>query len=177
MNKKKIALAITGPTGAGKSTLTEKLAKQLERCVNIDADHIKHMLAGGFYYDRAAPENPKSRGFSEWELVGESIGLLARNFQENDYDVIINGYLDKPAWLEIQKYLNFTYKVLLLPSFQAVVTRDKLRHADYGMGETTVAEHHAHFSGDNFFKDFIKIDSTDLSVEQTLDEIKKVLKV
>ena len=75
----KFILAITGPSGAGKSTVGEKLAKQLDKCVNIDADHIKHMVVSGFYYDRANPEDEKEWGFNEWALVGESIGLLAQN--------------------------------------------------------------------------------------------------
>jgi adenylate kinase family enzyme len=42
-------LAITGPAGAGKSTVGEKIAKSFRRCVNIDADHIKHMIVSGFH--------------------------------------------------------------------------------------------------------------------------------
>mgnify|MGYP003591616781 FL=1 len=48
MNSDTFVLAITGPTGSGKSTVSEKLAKQIDRCVNIDADHIKHMIVSGF---------------------------------------------------------------------------------------------------------------------------------
>ena len=44
-------LALTGPAGSGKSTIAEKLAKQIDRCVNIDADHIKHMIVSGFFKD------------------------------------------------------------------------------------------------------------------------------
>ena len=44
-------LALTGPAGSGKSTIAEKLAKQIDRCANIDADHIKHMIVSGFFKD------------------------------------------------------------------------------------------------------------------------------
>ena len=37
-------LAITGPAGSGKSTVATRLAKQIEKCVNIDADYVKHMV-------------------------------------------------------------------------------------------------------------------------------------
>lgn len=60
-------LAITGPTGAGKSTVGESVAKKLEHCVNIDADHIKHMLVSGFYVDEANPDDPKG-----WVFVSGS---------------------------------------------------------------------------------------------------------
>ena len=92
-------LALTGPAGSGKSTIAEKLAKQIDRCVNIDADHIKHMIVSGFFKD-----DKKAGGwsFSEWGLVGDSIGILVANFHKEDYRVVINGYIDEPAWTNIE---------------------------------------------------------------------------
>lgn len=73
----KFVLAVTGPTGSGKSTVGERIAKSFERCVNIDADHIKHMIVSGFY-----EYNSMSRGGGSTQrgLVDDSIGLLAANF-------------------------------------------------------------------------------------------------
>jgi adenylate kinase family enzyme len=168
-------LAITGPSGAGKSTVGEKLAKQLDKCVNIDADHIKHMIVSGFYYDRANQEDEKEWGFNEWALVGESIGLLAQNFQRHGYDVIINGYIDAPAWEEIQKLVTITHKVLLLPSIDTAKELDSGRREDVQQGEAAVERHHVHFSTDTFFKDFTTIDTTNHSVDETVNEVQKVL--
>jgi ABC-type cobalamin/Fe3+-siderophores transport system ATPase subunit len=168
-------LAITGPSGAGKSTIGEKLAKQLERCVNIDADHIKHMIVNGFYYDRVNPQDEKKWGFSEWALVGESIGLLAQNFLKHGYDVVINGYIDAPAWEELQKLVTITHKVLLLPNVNTAKVRDLSRREDVRQGAAAVERHHVHFSTDNFFKDFITIDTTNHSVGETIKEVREVL--
>lgn len=171
-------LAITGPSGAGKSTVGEKLAKQLDKCVNIDADHIKHMIVSGFYYDRANPEDEKEWGFNEWALVGESIGLLAQNFQKHGYDIIINGYIDAPAWEELQKLVTITHKVLLLPSVDTAKVRDLSRREEVQQGEAAVERHHVHFSTDNFFKDFTKLDTTSHTVDETVRHIKtQVLKL
>ena len=41
-------LAITGPAGSGKSTTASRLAKDINQCVNIDADVVKHMIVNGF---------------------------------------------------------------------------------------------------------------------------------
>ncbi len=109
----KFVIAITGPAGSGKTTVADKLAKQLDRCVNIDADHIKHMIVSGFFFE-LNPDGTKKWGFNQWELVGDSIGLLAHNFQESGYSIIINGYLDEPAWEHIAKHVHFTHKFLLL---------------------------------------------------------------
>lgn len=171
MSDNPIVLAITGPSGAGKSTIGEELAKQLDQCVNIEADHIKHMIVSGFYKDDSAG----GWGFSQWGLVGDSIGLLACNFLNSGYSVIINGYIDEPAWTNIQKHVAFTHKVLLLPHLDALTSRDAGRREDVRMGAEVVSEHHKHFSTDEFLSDFMKLDTTNHSVDETIAEILKVI--
>lgn len=158
-------LAITGPTGSGKSTIGEKVAKSLDRCVNIDADHIKHMIVSGFYKDDT---NPGGWGFNQWGLVGDSIGLLAANFLKEGYNVIINGYIDEPAWSNIEKQVSITHKVLLLPQINTVISRDSGRHEDVAMGEASVKEQHVTFSTDNFYDDFEKLDTTNHTIEESV---------
>jgi predicted kinase len=164
-------LGITGPTGSGKSTVAEKVAKQIDQCVNIDADHIKHMLVGGFYKDDSAG----GWGFNQWGLVGDSIGLLASNFLKEGYSVIINGYIDEPAWTNLQKHISLTHKILLLPHLDTVTQRDAGRNEDVRMGDAAVKEHHIHFSSDNFFQDFIKLDTTDHTEEETVSKILEIV--
>lgn len=172
MSEDTFVLAITGPTGSGKSTVAEKLAKQIDRCVNIDADHVKHMIVSGFYKDG---NNPGGWGFNQWGLVGDSIGLLAANFLKEGYKVIINGYIDEPAWTNIQKQITLTHKVLLLPHLDTVTQRDAGRNEDVRMGDKVVAVHHTHFSNDDFLQDFIKLDTISHTIKQTVDEISNLL--
>jgi predicted kinase len=164
-------LVVTGPTGSGKSTVAEKTAKQINRCVNIDADHIKHMIVSGFYKDDSAG----GWGFNQWGLVGDSIGLLAANFLKEGYSVIINGYIDEPAWTNLQKHVAPTHKVLLLPHPDIVISRDAGRNEDVRMGNDAAKEHHYHFSNDSFFQDFIKLDSTNHTEDETVNEILKIV--
>ncbi|MEX2006833.1 MAG: AAA family ATPase [Candidatus Saccharimonadales bacterium] len=172
MTDETFVLAITGASGSGKSTVAEKLAKQIDHCVNIDADHIKHMVVSGFYKDE---KNPAGWGFNQWGLVGDSIGLLADNFLKEGYKVIINGYLDKPAWTNLQKHLAITHRVLLLPKLETVTQRDAGRREDARMGGEAVGEHHSHFSNDNFFQDFIKLDTTDHTLDETVSKILEIV--
>ncbi len=166
----RFVLAITGPSGSGKSTVAEGLAKQLKQCVNIDADHIKHMIVSGFSYE-LKPDGTKKWGFNQWELVGDSLGLLTRNFLDNSYNVIINGYLDEQAWLELQKHVILTHKVVLLPHIDMAVKRDSERSGDLAMGKSMVEEHHDYFSNNRFYRDFVKIDSTNHNTEETVHMI------
>lgn len=162
-------LAITGPTGSGKSTTASRLAKEISQCVNIDADVVKHMIVNGFIYG-SDPE-----GIPQWELLGTNIGMLAKNFRDAGYNVIINGYINEPAWKSIQKHVTLDHKVLLLPHIETVTERDAGRREDYQMGAEAIQEHHDYFSSSSFYDDFVKIDSTEHSVDETISEIKGLL--
>jgi len=162
-------LAITGPAGSGKSTTASRLAKDINQCVNIDADVVKHMIVNGFIY----ADTPE--GIPQWQLLGTNIGVLAKNFQEAGYNVIINGYINKPAWKNIQKHVALDHKVLLLPHIDEVVQRDAGRHEDYQMGAEAIQVHHDYFSSSSFYDDFIKIDSTEHSIDETIATIKEML--
>lgn len=167
-------IAITGPTGSGKTTIGEALAKHLDKCVNIDADHIKHMIVSGFHKDDS---NAGGWSFNEWALVGESIGMLAKNFNEKGFSVIINGYVDEPAWSEIQKHITLDHKILLLPDAHTNKQRDAGRLEDIRMGEASVDEHHNHFQTEAMYNDFTKLDTSDETIEQTIDKVMEIIKV
>jgi cytidylate kinase len=169
---KQFVLAITGPAGSGKSTVGEKVAKKLERCVNIDADHVKHMIVSGFYKDE---NNPAGWGYNQWELVGDSIGLLVANFLKEGYNVIINGYLDEASWPNIEKHAEITHKVLLLPNLDTLVDRDASRSGDAVMGKQAVTQHHDTFSNSSFYKSFTPIDTSNHTVDETVNEILKII--
>lgn len=163
-------LAITGPAGSGKSTIASTLSKQIEQCVNIDADVVKHMIVNGFVYGN------KPEGIAQWKLLGTNIGMLTKNFHEAGYGVIINGYINEPAWENIHKYVTLTYKVLLLPHVDTVTERDAGRHEDYRQGEETIKEHHDYFSNASFYDDFVKIDSTSHTIDETIGEIMAIIR-
>lgn len=130
------------------------------------------MIVSGFYENNAMPGGG---GFTEWELTGESIGLLAQNFLNAGHSVVINGYLDKGAWAHLERHVNLPYKILLLPQLSTVLEWDSGRNEDVKMGLEAVKEHHAHFSTDDFYRDFIILDSTHQTAEQTVVEILSIL--
>jgi adenylylsulfate kinase-like enzyme len=166
---KPFILAITGPTGSGKTTTASELAEQIDRCVNIDADTVKHMIVTGFIY------GDSGAGIPQWELLGTNIGMLAKNFQEAGFNVIINGYINERAWKNIQEHVALTHKVLLLPHVDTNIQRDAGRHADIKMGGETVKVHNDYFSNTSIYDDFTQLDSTEHSIEETVHIIKEML--
>ena len=93
-------IAITGPTGSGKTTTAQLLAQKIDKSVNIDADHVKHFIVNGFVYDSS------ETGIDQWKLLGSNIGMLAKSYLDQNYTVIINGYINEPAWGEITKVID-----------------------------------------------------------------------
>ena len=162
-------VAITGPAGAGKSTVASKLAEKIDRCVNIDADHVKHFIVNGFVYD----ETPE--GVIQWKLLGQNISILARSFLDAGYNVIINGYINEPAWKQIARHITLTHKILLLPELDTVKMRDVGRSKDIAMGAEAVTTHHDYFSTADFYDDFIRLDTTKHDIDQTGSIIKDKL--
>lgn len=162
--------AITGPTGAGKSTVTQELAKHLSNAVNIDVDQVKHFIVSDFRYEDG------DSGIDQWRLLGKNIGMLAKNFHDDGYDVIINGYLRQSSWEEMSRHIEFTHKILLLPDVETVLKRDKGRNHDDQMGDQAVKDHHAFFSSEQY-SDFQKINSADQTIDETVREIMNLLSV
>ncbi|MBI2798501.1 (d)CMP kinase [Candidatus Saccharibacteria bacterium] len=64
MTANKFVVAITGPTGSGKSAVAKRLAKQIPDCANIEVDNIKHFLVSGFKYD-ILPDGKKKWRFEQ----------------------------------------------------------------------------------------------------------------
>jgi adenylate kinase family enzyme len=162
-------LAITGPAGAGKSTVARKVARIVEKCVDIDVDYMKAFIVNGFIYD----ETPE--GIKQWRLLGENIGIVAKNFVDAGYNVIVNGYLDESAWQNIEKFVAFTDKMLLMPHIKANIDRDMQRVGDLVMGEETILRHHDYFSTNGYYGDYIKLDTTDHTTEDTVRDILNII--
>lgn len=162
-------IAITGPTGSGKSTVSLALAKRIDRCVYIEVDHIKHMIISGFHKSKKN-DGKVAWTYSEWMLVGETIGKISSNFLNHDFSVVIGGYMHSEGWEELEKHVDITLKVTLNPSKETIKIRDSERDDKYYMGEEAIEEHLDYLSNPKF-SSFRQLDSSEQSVDETVDEI------
>ncbi|MEI8188027.1 MAG: hypothetical protein WCG30_03745 [Candidatus Saccharibacteria bacterium] len=169
-----IVIAITGPTGSGKTSVSLALAKKLDKCVFIEVDHVKHMILCGFH--KEIDENgAEIWQYSEWRLLGETIGQMSSNFTRNGFNVVIGGYLNVESWEEIEKYSKIDYRILLNPSREIIKIRDNERDSKYYMGEEAIQEHLDYISENELFAGFTKIDSSDQTVDETVSAIQKII--
>lgn len=167
---KSFVLALTGPAGSGKSTVAKTLAKQIERSVNIEVDHVKHMIVNGFAY-----ETLDARGIKQWELLGTNLGALAHNFAKENYHVIINGYLNEQGFKKLLQQVQLTHQILLLPLIEVTTSRDTERPPDKRLDATTIARHHNYFSNTVFYDNFMRIDSSHHTIDETVLAILSIL--
>ena len=71
-------IAITGPSGAGKTTVSELLTKRNKSFANIDVDHLKHMNPNAFT-KLVDADGDEDYPYSAWELLGKNVALLAQS--------------------------------------------------------------------------------------------------
>jgi hypothetical protein len=127
------------------------------------------MIVNGFIYDRSVD------GDKQWALLGKNIGELASNFHKADYNVIINGYINEPAWGNIQKIVDITNRVLLFPKLLALEERDVMRDEEFRMGKEAISEHVDYFSNSKFYDEFTKLETDKMTVDETVAKLKSLV--
>lgn len=81
---------------------------------------------------------------------------------------IVNGYINEPAWENIQKYVTLDCKVMPLPQLDAPKQRGTDRQDGYQMGVEAATRHYNYFSTSIYYDDFTKIDSAPHSTKETV---------
>lgn len=162
-------IVLTGPSGVGKTTLSENLALSFDRAVNIDLDVIKHFVVKGFKYDESL------EGERQWQLLGKNAAVLIENYLDQNYVVFVNGYVGENTWNEIFKRNTPKFRFLLLTDEETNLHRDKGRTTEVAMGQEAVLRHRDYFLSATYFDDFIKLDTTGQSAEESLKKIIEII--
>ncbi|KIL50998.1 AAA family ATPase [Jeotgalibacillus campisalis] len=132
---KQTVYVISGPAGAGKSTLSKALVHMLPRSARIEGDIVNHMVAGGY--------KPPWKSECLLELTWKNIADLSHNFVQAGMDVVID-YVAFPHEVshlkqKLKEETGCTIKYIVLQvEDQELVRRDRLRPASQQMGPRSI---------------------------------------
>jgi adenylate kinase family enzyme len=160
---------ISGPPGAGKTSVADALCQRYDRTAHIDIDVVRAMVRMG----AAKPWGPEAEAERQRRLEARNVCALARNFVDALFGVFIDGVIG-PLGLEIYRPLLRdipapVHFVVLLPTLEETLRRDHARPGSHVLSERLHIIH----------EDFVKagrfagqvIDNTALTVEETADLI------
>jgi hypothetical protein len=117
---------ITGPPGAGKTTLASQLAASSQLGVHLVGDQVFHWIAGG-YVQPWRPGTSRQNG-----TVISAIAAAAVQFADAGYDVFVDGIIGPwflPHWLHTTGRGRPTHYFVIRPSRQIAATRATGRRA------------------------------------------------
>lgn len=154
---------ITGPSGVGKSTVSEEIAKLSNKSVLIEGYDIYHQVVGG--YIQAWKEGNHLETF--WKVC---INIIKIYLYDN-FDVVFN-YIVTPENLELLKkeFKNYTIKfIVLLADESTLLERDKKRPVDCQMKERCITLLNS-FKSNNYNEKNI-LNTSNLTVNEILEII------
>ena len=156
---------ITGPAGAGKSTISRKIAESKSKSVLIEGDDIYHQVVGG--YVQAWKQGNHLDIF--WKICIDMIDI----YLSNGYTVVFN-YIVNPENIKAlqDKFKEYKIKfIILITDEETLLSRDNERPKDCQMGERCLTLLND-FKNKNYNKNNF-LDTSNLSVNETLEEIEK----
>lgn len=166
-----MVMIVTGPAGAGKSTVARELCRRFERAAHIAVDALRHMVVSGYASPlpgRADAEEARRQG----RLARRNAAALARNFACAGFHAVIDDVLERRE--ELDEYLAALAGctvacVTLLPTAEALRARDAGRPPAERMGERALELHHIiATSGETRG---LRLDPSIWTPEQTVDVI------
>ena len=168
--KENFICLITGPAGAGKSSVTKALAKKFTHSAVINVDQLKGMIVGG--YKKPWPYNDEVE--LPLSLSAKNASEIANNFLEAGFNAFIDDVVGRKLLEQYSEYFkNDNFKTfLLLPSLESLLKRFDERGNNEELRKRTQDMHKSFLEKKDKLNCKI-IDSSDLTLEETVEEIYK----
>lgn len=158
---------VTGPAGAGKSSVCRALSECFDRAVHLETDQFFGAIRSGYIL----PWLPESAHQNDVAITAAARAALP--YAEGGYEVFIDGIV-RPWALEVYRRELATvgdrlHLVCLLPSVD-VCTRRGTSRIDHAIVPNHVYEDlHAQFSSDDYGR--FTIDTSEMSIADVVDKI------
>lgn len=163
-------LLVTGPPGAGKSTVTTLLAQSLRRSALLDGDFIARLVVSGYVWPLGEPADEAARQVA---LCNQNLCDLAQNIALAGITPVIDWIIPDRAQFDVFATALGAWglcPVVLAPDPAECVARNRQRDErerfDFDDHAGVIARMHQAFGADVLW-----VDSTHLSPEETADLI------
>ncbi len=171
-----MVIFITGPSGSGKSTTAEMVASKWEnKCALLQFDKIRTFIKSGY----AEP----ARGWTEetkkqWDIAKQVLAEMSKAYNANNVDVVIEAFAtpgeDYQSWKNLFKDHKLK-TVVLLPTRESVITRNNQRVGIEKLKEEDINQNYDWSEVWRDVPEAIIIDNTNLTPEETVEYIIKML--
>jgi chloramphenicol 3-O-phosphotransferase/8-oxo-dGTP pyrophosphatase MutT (NUDIX family) len=165
---------VTGPAGAGKSTVARELCRRFARAAHIDVDVLRwRFIVSGYIRPEEAYGPQPEEALRQLALAARNASDVARNFANEGFVAVIDDVLETremlDVYLESLAGLERVYFVTLLPSAEALAARDAGRSGDQFMGSRS--EELRRIIMANGERRGLRLDTSAWTAEQTVDII------
>jgi chloramphenicol 3-O-phosphotransferase len=165
---------ITGTPGSGKSSVARALLQRFEFGLHLPVDDLREFVVSGISHP--VPDWTEETG-RQFRLARESAASSAKLYASNGFAVVIDDVISnddvskffEPAFAEFD-----FHKIFLQPRLEVALERNRTRtnkNFNPSFLEEPIRQIHAWMSAQEFPNDWLKLDSSELNLEQTVDAI------
>ena len=165
---------LTGPTGAGKTTVAGALCARYEKAVHIPVDDLRDWVRSG-YASPVGVTDPE-QVLAQFRLARRCATYIATEYAAAGYAAVVDDVVGKLARDAFEPLIQAgARRVVLMPSLEVALARNRSRtnkSFDTAILEPATRGLHADMTRSNTASEgWTVIDSSALSVDQTVDAI------